>query len=131
MVDGSFKNNNIKLSSIVEHDVSVFGFENEFSQVLLNILNNAKEIIIERKIAEGWVSVRIAEENARPVVCISDNGGGIQKGLEEKIFEPYFTSRAMGTGLGLYMAKTIVETSMEGRLTVKNTDAGASFEIIL
>ncbi len=131
LVDGSFKNNNIKLSSIVEHDVSVFGFENEFSQVLLNILNNAKEIIIERKIAEGWVSVRIAEENARPVICISDNGGGIQKGLEEKIFEPYFTSRSMGTGLGLYMAKTIVETSMEGRLSVKNTDAGASFEIIL
>jgi C4-dicarboxylate-specific signal transduction histidine kinase len=131
LVEGAFRNNNIQLLTEINSNKMVNGYENEFSQVLLNLLNNAKEIHIDRKTANAWVKVMVTEESGKHHVYVKDNGGGIVPGVEEKIFEPYFTTREMGTGLGLYMAKTIVENSMGGKLTAYNDQQGAIFEIML
>ena len=131
LIEGSFRNSNIQLMVDIKSDSKVMGYENEFSQVLLNLLNNAKEIHLDRKTKDAWVKVIISEESGKHHIYVMDNGGGISAGIEDKIFEPYFTTCEMGTGLWLYMAKTIVENSMGGKLTAYNNQAGAVFEIEL
>lgn len=109
----------------------VEGYPNEYSQVLLNILGNAMEAILERKIMGPWVSMRLFSDNGRAVVTITDNAGGILEDIIGKVFDPYFSTKpeGRGTGIGLYMSKNIIEKNMGGRLTVKNTDSGAEFRI--
>jgi signal transduction histidine kinase len=105
----------------------------------LRIFNNAKDAIISKKISNAEISgvIKITIENTedrdRIIVSIKDNGGGIPKEIIGKIFEPYFTTKEStgGTGVGLYMSKTIIETNMGGTLTVKNVDGGVEFIITL
>ncbi len=73
--------------------------------------------------------VRSFRDANRAVVTIADNAGGIAKKVIGKVFEPYFTTKDMGTGIGLYMSKNIIEKNMHGRLTVANTEIGAEFRI--
>ena len=112
-------------------NVSVFGYENEFSQVLLNIINNAKDAVVDSQVANPKISVECYREGKGAIVRISDNGGGIPDTVIGRIFEPYFTTKTerTGTGIGLYMAKTIIETNMEGSLTAHNENGGAVFTI--
>ncbi|HTP65419.1 MAG TPA: ATP-binding protein [Geobacteraceae bacterium] len=64
-------------------------------------------------------------------MTIADNGGGIPAEIMGRVFDPYFTTKELGkgTGIGLFMSKTIIEKSMGGRLTVRNVDGGAEFRI--
>ena len=75
--------------------------------------------------------MRSWEENGRAVVTITDNAGGIKADILGKIFEPYFTTKDLGkgTGVGLFMSKTIIEKNMGGRLSVRNTGDGAELRI--
>ncbi len=110
----------------------MFGYPNEFSQVILNILQNARDALLERKVSGGQVSIlsSASAENCKAVVAIADNAGGIPINILDKIFEPYFSTKGLqGTGIGLYMLKTIIGTNMGGQLTVSNTDQGAEFRI--
>lgn len=108
-------------------DFSVEGFENEFKQVILNIISNAKDMIEDKKIEDGKIEIYL-EKNS---VKIKDNGGGIKEDLIDRIFEPYFTTKetGKGTGMGLYMSKMIIEEHMCGDLSVKNIKDGAEFII--
>ncbi|MBF0473759.1 MAG: response regulator [Nitrospirae bacterium] len=140
MVSSYFYNNNIKLIKEIEVDFTtqIKGFQNEFMQVLINIFNNAKDAIIAARTEgrldklDGTVWLKIFDNNGVNII-IRDNGGGIPTEILGKIFEPYFTTKEerMGTGIGLHMAKVIIETHMNGRLIVKNINDGAEFKIII
>jgi PAS domain S-box-containing protein len=113
--------------------VSAFGYQNEYIQVLLNILGNARDFLEKRNVSEPWVHITVTVGDGRSVVIIRDNGGGIAEDVLPKIFDPYFTTKepGKGTGIGLYMSKAIIEKSMDGRLTARNVDGGAEFRIDL
>lgn len=104
-------------------------FKAEFQQVILNILSNAKDVFIERDVKVRTISIIIEEFK----VIITDNGGGIEEDILDRVFEPYFTTKEQGegTGLGMYMSKIIIENSMNGKLDVANVDNGAQFIIDL
>jgi signal transduction histidine kinase len=111
---------------------SITGQPNEFSQVLLNIVNNAVDAFAERESSPSpTLRVGVFSDRGRAVVSIEDNAGGIPEQIIGRIFEPYFTTKEQGkgTGIGLFMAKNIVEKSMNGSLSVRNTGSGAEFRI--
>ncbi len=130
LVSSSFRHHNIPVSFEGSEEVRVNGFPNEFSQVLLNLLVNAKEAILERDGEGGRVSIRMERDGGEATVSVADNGGGIPDGVLPKIFDPYFTTKEKGTGIGLYMSKMIVE-NMNGSLTAHNQGPGAEFTIRL
>ncbi len=117
----------------VDSGLLVTGYQNEFSQVLMNILNNATEAFKERKTKEPTVLIEAFGENGKAVVSITDNAGGIPEALVGRIFDIYFTTRECkgGSGIGLYLSKTIIEKNMGGTLRVENTEYGARFRIEL
>ncbi|MBV5279408.1 MAG: PAS domain-containing protein [Campylobacteraceae bacterium] len=122
-----FKNHNI-LIMIKGEDRLLHGFKGEFQQVILNIVNNAKDAILEQKV-QGQITIRIDRES----IIIEDNGGGIKDETLERIFEPYFTTKDQGEGIGmgLYMSKMIIEENMNWKLEAQNIPKGARFTIIL
>jgi C4-dicarboxylate-specific signal transduction histidine kinase len=100
-------------------------------QVYLNLINNAKEVLIERNISFAKIII-VIEESAEEVVShICDNGGGIEESNIQRIFEPYFSTKSEknGCGLGLYICKTIVEKQLGGTISVKNSNTNACFTI--
>lgn len=121
-----FKNRNIEIR-VEGKDKKLFGFKGEFQQVILNIINNAKDAILEKKIKEGKITIILSER----AIAIEDNGGGIKEAILERIFEPYFTTKEQsgGTGIGLYMSKVIVEKNMGWKLEAHNIKGGARFTI--
>lgn len=117
----------------VEHtcEEEISTYPNELKQVILNILKNSEEVIEERKIKNGKVEIKTYKQNDEFHIAIKDNAGGIPAEVIDKLFDPYFTTKEAynGTGLGLYMSRTIVEEHCRGRLEVKNSDGGALFLI--
>ena len=99
--------------------------------MILNIISNAKDILLEKKIEKPKIDINISKVNKEVIIRIEDNGGGIPSDIINKIFEPYFTTKdqGKGTGIGLYMSKMIIEENMGGRMFVENIDDGACFII--
>ncbi len=126
--DVQLKNNKIDIF-LEGEDFIIDGFESEFKQVLLNIINNAQDAILQNNIPKGKIKINL-ENN---IICISDNAGGIPENILDRIFEPYFTTKEQGrgTGIGLYMSKMIIEDNMKGVLYAKNNADGALFVIKL
>ena len=131
IVEGSFKHENVAIEVDDTQDPVVYGYQNEFAQSILNILNNAKDALTERKIKQPEVRIAVSNDGGRAVVTISDNAGGVPDEIMANIFDPYFTTKGSqkGTGLGLYMTKSIIEKKMGGTLTVRNIEGGAEFRI--
>ena len=131
LMEGSFRHHRITIEVKSLADPAVIGYRNEFAQVILNILNNAGDIFRERRIEDPRVTITIGYEGGRATVAIADNAGGIPDEIIEKVFDPYFTTKGpkSGTGLGLFMSKTIIEKNMNGMLTVRNSGDGAEFRI--
>lgn len=126
----SYQDSHIELEVTVEHDSIRLGYPNEYCQALINILNNAKDVCIERKIRHARVKVKITKET-RAILIVQDNAGGIPEEILPRIFEPYFTTKENGTGIGLYMSKMIIEKYMGGKLLARNFESGAEFRIEL
>ena len=128
MLSAQFKHNNIEIN-LKGEDFIFDSYENEFKQVILNILNNAKDILIEKRIKNPTIEIVINSNDK--TIKIKDNGGGINNDIINRIFEPYFTTKEQGkgTGLGLYMCKVIVEENMNGKLSASNEAFGAKFTI--
>ena len=106
------------------------GFPNEYSQVLLNLLSNAKEaILLHNQMLSGRVDIVITEQDGQGCVSVRDNGGGIPDEILDRIFEPYFSTKEKGSGIGLYMSKMIIEHNMNGSITAKNIEGGAEFTV--
>lgn len=131
LVEASFRNHGHAIGLNIVSDGEILGYASEFQEVLVNLLNNAQDIFLERKIAAGKVDVEIVHDDAVLRVIVRDNGGGIPEAVLPKIFDPYFTTRASGTGIGLYMAKIIVEKHMGGRIAGRNHGDGAEFTVTL
>ncbi len=130
MVKASFVEHRIEVDWREGEDITAHGFPSEYSQVLLNLLANARDAITQRKPANGKVTVRLARAGENAVLSVSDNGGGIAEEALPKIFDPYFTTKEKGTGIGLYMSKMIVEGNMDGRIEARNLEGGAEFAIV-
>lgn len=132
IISGGLKNHNIKLDIIIQKNPEMIGYKNDYSQVLINIINNAKDVLIQRKIKNPHIKISIFEENENIITTIEDNAGGIKVKPIEKIFEPFFTYEKIGgSGIGLFMSKLIIEKNMSGKLLVQNSDEGAFFKIII
>jgi len=133
LIEDGFKYQQIGISLHASAQPAIFGFPNEYSQVLLNILMNARDALLERRVAAPMVSLTISREAGKAVVTIADNAGGIPEEILEKVFEPYFTTKGpdKGTGVGLFMSKIIIENNMGGSLTVRNLAEGAEFKVVV
>ncbi|MDV6237061.1 PAS domain S-box protein [Leptospira ellisii] len=133
LIGESLKNQNIRIYFEPEEDYEVFGFPNEFSQVILNVLGNSRDAISENKPGDPEIRAEIRKEGDLKVVLLSDNGGGIAPEILEKLFQPYFTTKdqGKGTGIGLYMSKSIIENNMGGRIQARNYGGGALIRIEL
>jgi signal transduction histidine kinase/serine/threonine protein kinase len=130
LVDASFKVQGIKIMLDAQQDIELHGFPNEYSQVLLNLLTNAKDAISEHGVRNGLIVIRLTREDNLVRLTLTDNGGGIDEELMPRLFEPYFSTKESGTGIGLYMSKMIIENSMGGHIEVRNHQNGAEFSIV-
>jgi len=121
----AFNNNGI--------DLNMNTFKDELIQAMVNILTNAQEALVDNNIADPKIDILCEEDSKFIYIKISDNAAGIDKEVLPKIFTPYFSTKTdkNGTGLGLYMTKTIVEGNLDGTLSVKNINGGAEFTIEL
>lgn len=133
ILHSSLKHHAISFEFNDEKSQRVLGYPNEFSQAFLNILSNAKDVLIERKVPNPKITVTIKSGEQYVLVKVQDNGGGIAPENIDRIFEPYFTTKhaKQGTGIGLYMCKTIIEGNMDGIVTAQNIDGGACITIKL
>lgn len=132
IISSGLKNNNIKLDIIIQKNPELIGYKNEYSQVLINIVNNAKDILVERKINNPHIKISIFEEDNNIITTVEDNGGGIKIEPIKKIFDPFFTyEKDNGSGIGLFMSKLIIENNMHGKLIAQNTEFGALFTITI
>ena len=131
--DKHLRENIVTTLELSETGLPVTGFENEFKQVLLIILNNAMDAICEKnRNGEVIITTGESQESGQVFVRIEDSAGGIPASIIDKIFDNYFTTKEEnGTGLGLYMAKNIIEEHMDGSISVENSERGACFTIML
>lgn len=129
LLEATLKNNNIQIEIGKDLGLEAFGHANEFSQVVLNVLANAKDALVENKVPQRKIEIELKSTERTGIVVVRDNAGGIPASALDKIFDPYFTTKASGTGIGLYMSKTIIEKHMNGSITCRNTDNGAEFTI--
>ncbi len=101
--------------------------------VILNIIKNAEDILIEKEVKTPYIKIITYSKDDEEILEIHDNGGGVPEDIIQNIFNPYFSTKLEknGTGLGLYMSKTIIEEHCGGKLSVSNNENGAVFKIVL
>lgn len=109
----------------------VFGIRNEFKHAILNLIQNAKDAIVINKCDQKNIDINMAVEKDKLFISVTDSAGGIQKDIIDKVFDAYVTAKKDGTGMGLYLAKKIIEENMGGTITAENTESGAKFTITL
>lgn len=128
-----YSNINVTVEYVNQNeDLLIYGYENEFKQVLLNIINNAKNKILEKNLdlnEKKSIGIKIFSTNKYNVIEISDDAGAIPLDIIGNIFDPYFTTKKEGTGFGLYMAKVIIEDKMQGKIRVRNDKNSVVFII--
>jgi len=138
LTSSKLKNRNIE-TVIESKKIIINGLKNELIQVLINIVNNARDALEEKDIAKKYIFIKLYEETKDAVISIKDNGGGIPKDILGKVFDPYFTTKhkSQGTGIGLYMSDQIITNHLKGTITASNIEytykekkyTGACFEI--
>jgi signal transduction histidine kinase len=134
IINATIKNHDIRLiKEFSEKDIKKIMPIGELPQVIINIVNNAKDILVEKAIVDSWIKLKLFEQDNICYITIEDNGGGVPDEIMQKIFEPYFTTKhkSKGTGLGLNMSYKIITESLGGELFVSNTENGAMFTIKL
>jgi len=129
IIDSTLSHNNIELEVITKSIEEIYTYEGELKQVILNLIKNAEDALIENGIQNPKITITIDGNK----LYVHDNGGGIPEDIIDKIFNPYFSTKINkdGTGLGLYMSKTIVEEHCKGKIEVYNEDNGATFMITI
>ena len=123
IVLATYTNNHIQIiKDLPKNEIVYLGLPGELSQVILNLLNNAKDILIEKNSAQKVVHIDVYETNNMFTIKVCDNGGGVPSDIIGKIFEPYFTTKhkSQGTGIGLYMSREIIRNHFNGQIYVKN-----------
>lgn len=142
LVSAFLKQNEIQLEIECPNDIVLYGYKNSFSQVILNLIKNSEDVLKERNITPAKIKISVSQDNKNNVLpknnkqggCVQilfmDNGGGVRLEDIQKIFEPYFTTKhkSVGTGIGLYMSKQIIEKQMQGSIEVKNVKWQTDYE---
>ncbi|MDD2358422.1 MAG: ATP-binding protein [Thiovulaceae bacterium] len=130
-----YENNLITINQDIDEDISHFGLKSILSQVILNLLANAKDALIQNNIKNKQVNILLQKSNNLIIIKVQDNGGGIDDEIKSKIFDPYFSTKhqSQGTGLGLYMSSQIIQKYFNGHISVSNIEdqngVGACFMI--
>ncbi len=122
-------NINLNLKFETFEDIKIFGVKNELSQVILSLVSNSIDALKNRH--NPKISINVVSSSAEVIIEILDNAGGIKVKNLKKIFEPYFSTKEEGTGIGLYLSKIIIEESFGGKLQVQNIKDGAKFSIFI
>ncbi len=133
IIGPSLEGKAIILQVTIEDNVTIQTYANELKQVLLNILKNAEDALLDKKPQHPRIDIRGRREDGYAIIEIEDNGGGIPESIVGSIFDPYFSTKESrdGTGLGLYMSKTIIDEHCQGKLNVSDGTYGACFRIAL
>ena len=135
ILNATLKYNNISVINNLPktENINLHLVTGELEQVVINIINNSKDVFIEKKMKKPWIQFDISTLENSILITIEDNGGGIPDDVLPRIFEPYFSTKHknQGTGLGLHMSYKIICESLEGKLYAKNTQNGAKFFIEL
>lgn len=130
----SLQNKSIRVETHIIDDVTVRGYLNEYSQVIFNIISNSKDALDKKNDDNKFIKIEIDKtDDGRSRVQISDNGGGIDDAIFDKIFEPYFTTKFMaeGAGIGLYIAKMIIEKKLGGMIYAENIKDGVKCTVVV
>lgn len=134
LTEKSLQYHNITLTKKVDATCLIHTYVQEFSQVLLHLIQNAKDALIKHRSDNRWIHITLDKKpNNEIIIAIEDNGGGIDENIVDKIFEPYFSTKEdkNDKGLGLYMVKTILNKHLHGTINVSNTKDGAKFIITM
>ena len=131
LVKMDYELQNIRIEVIEERASSIVGYENQYTQVVLAILQNAKDALVVSSQTARHIIIRIQEKDARTLVTIEDNAGGIPPEIIGAIFTQYMTTKEKGSGLGLHIAKSVIENNMQGDIWVHNIEGGAEFSILV
>jgi signal transduction histidine kinase len=131
ILSADLKTNNINLDLKFDtyEDIKIFGVRSELSQVVISIISNSIDVL--KNIEEPRININISSNSADVIICFLDNGGGIKNKNIKKIFDPYFSTKEEGTGLGLYLTKMIIEDSFSGKINVENQKEGALFSLFI
>ena len=131
LVSGMMKAHGVELELTALKKPTAKGLPNELGQVVLNLISNAKDALSDLKPNDPKIKITLDDDGQYAIIDVEDNGGGIKNEIIERIFEPYFTTKeeGKGTGIGLYMSKTIVEKNMSGKISVANSKEGAVFTV--
>ncbi|MEA3522231.1 MAG: cache domain-containing protein [Campylobacterota bacterium] len=131
LIEKNLEEHAIALHVNYKSNTKIALFRNELMQVILNLIKNAKDVLVEEDITVPIITIKSYEDETSVSMEVSDNAGGIDEAILDKIFTPYFSTKptSQGTGLGLYMSKTIIEEHLNGTLSVQNIDDGACFSI--
>ena len=140
LINSQFKNNDIEIVQNIK-EIELLGYKNELLQVLINLLKNSKEELIKKPNSmKKYIFISVDKNENKIIIKIKDNADGIPSDIINKVFNAYFTTKEKcgGTGIGLYICKQIIETSMQGEISVSNVKyeyegqnyVGAEFEII-
>ena len=123
LVSASLKTHEIKVIEDVS-DIKIEAFENELTQALLNIIKNAKDILLTLESTRRLIFIKVYEKDNMAYIEIKDSGGGVSKDIIDRVFEPYFTTKHkdQGTGIGLYMTESIITKHLNGKIYVKNVE---------
>jgi signal transduction histidine kinase len=124
--------NNIKLNINDPKNIQIYGIKNELIQVIINLIINAKDALVENSITDAKIDINIYENENSICIDVCDNALGISKDIINEIFNPYFTTKnEKGTGIGLYLSKTIIEEHYNGKILVQSDKNGTTFTILL
>ncbi len=131
--EGSLKYAKIRATLVSDKEHAVFGMRHEMMQVFMNMIKNAQDIVITRKIQNPWLIFTVKEKDNMVEITVEDNAKGIEEDKIANVFEPYFSTKTTleGSGIGLYMSKEIIEKSFFGKMSVTNSVNGALFTITL
>jgi signal transduction histidine kinase len=119
---------NISLDIDIDHHITLFGYQNEFEQAIMNLIKNSKDAFENKKIKAKTISIKSKIDQKNIHIEIEDNAGGIEDVVMQRIFDPYFTTKTNGTGIGLYISKMLIN-DMQGDISVQSKDQHTKFTI--
>ncbi len=131
LISNDYEINNIKVEISGSENIFANGYQNEYSQVILSILKNAKDAFVEKPHEDMRIIIDITTQDERSFVTIRDNAGGIPEDIIGTIFDLYMSTKEDGSGLGLNIAKSVIETNMDGKLFARNVENGVEFTIVV
>lgn len=124
---------NIEFVNLINENLEIYTYKNDIKQILINIINNAKDAFIGSSEDKKTITIGALEKDKRLLIFIEDNAGGVLDDIFNKIFDPYVSTKEYqkGSGLGLYISKKIAQEQLDGEIVCRNTKDGAVFEIII